>query len=149
MDFVDLNNWLAKTTYGSVILGAIGSALFAVVFWLIKKVFGFWFPNLFNYLLKHIINYFDSHEVRNKELSRKTNPYPIIVHFTYHLMIVFTSAIASIGLTLEKLIKNIPDSNLDRLISYSSYGLLIYFGLSSAFAILLAYWEETMPKKKQ
>ena len=148
MDFVDLNNWLSKTTYGSVILGAFGSALFAVVFWLIKKTFSFWFPNLFNYLLKHIIKYFELHETKNKELSKKSDSYPIIVHFTYHLMVVLGSVIAITGLAIERLIKNTTASNFDILINYSTYGLLLYFGLSSAVAILLAYWEENLPKKK-
>jgi hypothetical protein len=143
MDLIQLNEWLSKTVLGMIVLGAIGSALFAVSFWLFKKIINYWFPNLFKYLMKFIRNLFDSIETKNRNLKNNGNTYEIIVHFTYHLLRVIFCVIGFATISLErKMIVPTDESTVSMIMNYGVSGVLIYIGLSSCMQILIAYWEQ-------
>ena len=90
MDIAQINEWLTKTTYGTVILGAAGSALFAMVYWFFNKYLKIWLSMCY----RKLDAYF-SDELHDIIISTDTNK--IVSYFAYQLAVLITSvAILSI-----------------------------------------------------
>jgi hypothetical protein len=136
MDIAQINVWLTKTTYGTVILGAAGSALFALVYWCFNKFIKVWFIKCY----QKTNHYFDNELI---DIHESKDTQKIVSYFAYHVSVI---VISTAGLVLF-----VPASSFiekfDTLIFMMYYAFLAmstYFGAISFAKIAAIYFENKL-----
>ena len=147
MDLTQLNEWLTKTTLGTIVLGAVGSALFAFVYWITKNFVKPWLLSSIKYLIKKLfIDHLDrlhtdlSEVLENKDIKKS------ISFFAFHLMvIILSSALIIVFLTTSDL--NRSRSVFQSIILFAFLTMPTYYILLSFVRISVVY-KINFPDKK-
>lgn len=139
MDLMELNEWLTKTAFGTIVLGLVGSAFFAFLFWITKNFLAPWFLTSIKYLLKKI---FDDHIERMHgellEILENQNMQKSISFFAFHLMIIIICA-AIIMLFSSTIDINRTRTVFQTIFLFTTACIPIYYLLLSFLRIAVVY----------
>jgi|GEM_PF-5262426 len=139
MDLTQLNEWLTKTTLGTIVLGAVGSALFAFVYWFTKNFLKPWLLRASEYLLRNIFT--KNIERIDRELAeiQESNDFKkIISYFAYHVTVIIFCTSVGVGMIIELYLSS-RTTIYASISSYAVMAMITFNGFFSWIRISDAY----------
>lgn len=144
LDIDALTKWLTNSVPGIVVLGALGSGLFALVAWSVKRLVLNWFPELGRALYKRIDRFVQRQIDDEDHLEQDLKTFAITLYFAYHVLVGLLSSIVVAGLLLtysERFYKlESANSLAPRLAIIFFAGVLFVLALRSILRIVLPYY---------
>jgi hypothetical protein len=139
MDLTQLNEWLSKTTLGTIVLGAVGSALFAFIYWFTKNFLKPWLLRVSKYLMRNIfIKNFEQIDNELTEMKESSDFKKIISYFAYHITVIIFCTTAGVGMLIELYLSS-RTSIYSSIFSYAVITMVMFNGIFSWIRISDAY----------
>jgi len=91
-------NWLRSTIPGIIILGALGSGVFALFYWFAKSLIGRWLPSLKKRIYRFFDRWVDVGVTIDMDFERRSRSHPIVVYFATHTTLAILGSLWGIYL---------------------------------------------------